>query len=123
VRVEFSRPDDEERATVASAVWADGEVVVSSPDEELGSRITHAFRRTPVVIPHGADRHLGMRGPEVIQPGDLEWFRAAAFVRAQVETGLVARLVPHGIRGGFDPAANYRSFEEQIELLAERADP
>jgi hypothetical protein len=122
-RVEFHRPDDEERTTVATAIWSGGEVVVSSADEDLRDPIVRAFRRTPVVVPRGADRHLGTSGPEVIQPGDLEWFRAAAFVRAPAETGLVARLVTGEIGGGFDPASNYRAFEEQIELLVERGDP
>ncbi|HEX6264137.1 MAG TPA: hypothetical protein VF036_02530 [Actinomycetota bacterium] len=53
----------------------------------------------------------------MLQPGDLEWFRAVAQFRVPAETGLVARTVPGVTRGGYDPAANYRRFSEQIERL------
>jgi hypothetical protein len=33
------------------------------------------------------------------------------------ETGLVARAVPGVVGGGYDPAANYLRFSEQIERL------
>jgi hypothetical protein len=56
-----------------------------------------------------------------LQPGDLEWFRAVAQSRATDESGLAARFVPGTIVGGFDPAANYRRFEEQIERLDARS--
>jgi TPP-dependent pyruvate/acetoin dehydrogenase alpha subunit len=58
----------------------------------------------------------------VIQPGSLEWFRAAAQVRA-AEAGLVARMVPGVSRGGYDPAAGYRSFDQAIERLVEGPTP
>lgn len=108
---------------MASASWVAGSVEVTADDERIRSALVHAFRRTPVVIEGGADRYLGTSGPEVLQPGDLEWFRAAAFVRAASETGLVPNLVTGDLRGGFDPASNYRSFEEQIERLTEGTDP
>ena len=123
MRVEFHRLDDEERTSVASVSWRDGTATITSGDEELRTRLAHAYRRTPDVIEGGADRRLGTSGPDVLEPGDLEWFRAAAFVRASAETGLVARFVTGEVRGGFDPAANYRAFEDQIERLVERADP
>ncbi len=53
----------------------------------------------------------------MLQPGDLGWFRAVAQFRVPAETGLVARTVPGVARGGYDPAANYRRFSEQIERL------
>jgi hypothetical protein len=53
----------------------------------------------------------------MLQPGGLEWFRAVAQFRVPAETGLVARTVPGVARGGYDPAANYRRFSEQIERL------
>jgi hypothetical protein len=37
------------------------------------------------------------------------------------ETGLVPRFVPGAIVSGFDPAAGYRPFREEIELLDERS--
>ena len=120
MKVEFSRPDDEERTTVAVATWADGTVDVSSDDDELAAAVRHAFRRTPVVTDDASFRRLGTHGEVVLQPGDLEWFRAAALVRATVETGLAVTVVP-GIVGGYDPAADYRPFGDEIERLASRA--
>jgi hypothetical protein len=121
VKVVFSRPDDEERTQLAEVVWADGTVDARSDDEDLRARLVHAFRRTPVVIDDPALRRMGTHGEVVLQPGDLEWFRAAALVRATEETGLAATIVPE-ITGGYDPAADYRPFGEKIERLASHAD-
>jgi hypothetical protein len=38
-------------------------------------------------------------------------------IRAPAETGLVARLVPEVERGGYDPAAGYRTFGSAVERL------
>ena len=56
-----------------------------------------------------------------MRPGDLQWFRAVAQTRVPAETGLVARFVPGAPIGGFDPAAGYRLFRDQIERLDERS--
>lgn len=119
MKVEFYDAADEERTKLASVAWIDGVVVVSSDDDELASKLRRSFRRTPVVTDDAAFRRLGTHGEVVLQPGDLEWFRAAAQVRATEETGLAATVVPE-IVGGYDPAANYRTFDEQIEHLASR---
>lgn len=105
---------------VASATWLGDRADVGSDDPELGKAIEHAFRPTPVVVDDPALRYPGTRGELVLQPGDLEWFRAVAQVRVPAETGLVPRFVP-GVRvGGYDPAANYRRFPEQIARLEAR---
>ena len=106
---------------VASATWLDGRVVVESDDADLKASIERAFRPVPVVVDDPSLRYPGTRGESVVQPGDLTWFRAVAQVRVPAETGLVARSVP-GVRvGGYDPAANYRRFSEQIERLESRS--
>jgi hypothetical protein len=118
VKVEFHLPDAPDDVLV-TAGWRDGEIVVTSEDETRRARVEKAYRRTPVVIDDGAYRRQGTRGEVVIQPGSLEWFRAVTQSRAQSETGLAARFVPDVRRGaGYDPAAGYRPFEEQIERLA-----
>lgn len=117
VEVRFYRPGDEERRTLATATWDGRRVTVAADDPELRARLERAFRPTPVVTDDPAFRRLGTSGEVVIQPGDLEWFRAAAFVRAAAETGLEASYAPPPVVGGYDPAATYRSFEEQIERL------
>ena len=119
--VEYYQPEDEQKLTVATASWDGREVAITSNDDELRASLAHAFRRTPVVVDDPALRRLGASGPSTLQPGDLEWFRAVARSRATDESGLAARFVPGTIVGGFDPAANYRRFEEQIERLDARS--
>jgi len=118
--VEFSLPDDELHTTVATAVWDGHSVAIAADDEALRAKLVKAFRPTPVVVDDPAYRRLGTHGTALVAPGDLEWFRAVAQVRAPAEAGVHARLVP-GVRdGGFDPAAGYRGFGEQLERLDER---
>ncbi len=118
MQVEFLRGEGEDRTVVGSARYKDGEVTVAADEDEVRARLIRAFRRTPVAIDDASYRSLGTRGEVVLQPGDLEWFRAVALTRAMAETGLSARFVPEIEQGGYDPAAGYRTFEDQIERLA-----
>jgi hypothetical protein len=96
-------------------------VVVEAEDPKLKGSIERAFRPTPVVVDDPSLRYPGTSGESVLQPGDLGWFRAVAQVRVPAETGLVPRSVPGVTIGGYDPAANYRRFPEQIERLTSRS--
>jgi hypothetical protein len=117
VKVEFHLPDAPDDVLV-TAEWHDGEVVVTSDDETRRARVEKAYRRTPVVLDDASYRRMGTSGEVVIQPGTLEWFRAVTQSRARSETGLSPRSVPDVRRGaGYDPAAGYRTFEEQVERL------
>lgn len=118
MKVEFHTADDPE--TVLATVAWDGAVHIEVEDPDVRSKLETAYRHTPVVTDDASYRRQGTSGEVVIQPGDLEWFRAASQVRAAAGTGLVARLVPGVTEGGFDPAAGYRSFEAQIERLDAR---
>lgn len=120
MRVEYSLPDDEAKTTVASVEWDGREVLVEADDDARRDALTKAFRLTPVVTNDAAYRRMGTSGEVVVQPGDLQWFRAVAQTRAPAETGLVPRFVPGVSVGGFDPAAGYRKFRDQIERLDER---
>lgn len=122
MQVEFLRGEGDERVVVGTARWSAGEVTVVSEDAEVGERLAHAFRRTPVAIDDASYRRLGTHGEVVVQPGDLEWFRAVALTRVPSETGLTPRFVPGVVAGGYDPAASYRTFEQQVERLDARAD-
>lgn len=102
---------------VATATWLDERVVVEADDPAVKASIERAFRPTPVVVDDPSLRSAGTHGEQMLQPGDLAWFRAVAQFRVAAETGLVARSVPGVTRGGYDPAANYRRFSEQIERL------
>jgi hypothetical protein len=120
MNVEYSRADDEQKQTVATVSWNGREVAVTAEGASARDELAHAFRRTPVVVDDPSLRRAGTSGPVVLQPGDLEWFRAVARYRATEETGLVARFVPGAVIGGFDPAAGYRTFDEQLERLDAR---
>jgi hypothetical protein len=117
MKVEFHRPDDPE-TVVGTASWDGERASVESGDDEVASALWRIFRAIPVVVDDGAFRRQGTRGEVVMQPGNLEWFRAAAQTRAS-EAGLVARMVPGITKGGYDPAAGYRSFDRAIERLVE----
>ena len=132
MKVEFYRPapaDAEPDAVVAAAQvvvatagWRGGTAVVTCEDPELRAALTKVFRPTSVIVANDPSyRRLGTEGPVVLQPGDLAWFRAVAQVRAPIETGLAARLVPGVQAGGFDPAAGYRNFTDTIEQLDSRS--
>jgi hypothetical protein len=116
LKVEFHRPDDAE-TVVGTATWDGERASVESGDDEVASVLWKIFRPIPVVVDDGAFRRQGTRGEVVMQPGNLEWFRAAAQTRA-LDAGLVARIVPGIPRGGYDPAAGYRSFDRAMERLA-----
>jgi hypothetical protein len=114
VRAELYRPDAPD-AVVAVATWAGRQARLDVKDAAVPG-LDRILRPTPVVIDDPALRHLGTSGPVVLQPGGLEWFRAALLTRA-TELGLAVRFVPEVVEGGFDPAAQYRSFEEQVQRL------
>jgi hypothetical protein len=126
VKVEFSRPpvppaeggEPEPPEVAATVTWRDGSVLIETEDEGVRDALTKTFRQTPVVTDDAAYRSLGASGDVVVQPGGLSWFMAVAQVRAPAETGLSPRFVPGVTRGGYDPAAGYRRFDETIERLA-----
>ena len=120
MRVEFFSPDAPD-TVVATATWTGSAAVVDARDEEVRRVLTHAYRPTPVVVDDASYRQLGTSGEVVVQPGSLTWFRAATQTRATTESRLGARFVPGVREGGFDPAAQYRSFDESIDRLTREA--
>ncbi|MEX0756052.1 MAG: hypothetical protein WD206_08910 [Actinomycetota bacterium] len=121
MRIEFSPVSDEAATPVGGALWTGAGVRIEAGDDAARAAIERIFRLAPVPTDDPSYRRFGTSGDSVMQPGTLEWFRAAAFARAPAE-GLAARLVPTVARGaGWDPAAQYRSFEDVLERL-DRAD-
>jgi hypothetical protein len=116
VKVELHPPDQPDDV-VATISWVEGRSVIDTDDDVLRSSLEKVFRRTPVVSDDSSYRRMGTAGDVLIQPGDLEWFRAVVQARVPRETGLAARFIPGVTEGGFDPAAGYRKFEAQIERL------
>jgi hypothetical protein len=121
MEAEFYATDDEEKRAIATASWDGREVTVASEDAAARDKIAHAFRKTQVAIDEPALRRRGTSGPVVIEPGSLEWFRAVVETRASTESGLGARFVATRVVSGWDPAADYRTFGDQIERLDELA--
>jgi hypothetical protein len=102
---------------VAAVTWLDRRPAVESEEPDIKRSIEHAYRSTPVVVDDPSLRSAGTRGDVLLEPGTLAWFRAVAQFRVPAETGLIARSVPGVTSGGYDPAANYRRFSEQVERL------
>ena len=114
MRAELYRAGDPGQV-VAVAIWEGGQarLEVRAPDP---SGLEGLLKPTPVLIDDPALRRRGTHGPTLLQPGDLEWFRAALLSRAP-ELGLAVRFVPEAAPGGWDPAGEYRTFRQQVELL------
>lgn len=115
MKIEFHRAEEPD-VVVATATWDGSRASIESGDDEVAARLWHVFRPTPVVVDDPSYRSQGTSGEVVVQPGSMEWFRTAAQVRAS-ETGLVARVVPGVTKGGFDPAAGYRTFHDTMDRL------
>jgi hypothetical protein len=98
------------------AAWDGRRVDIRAEDAEVEAALLRIFRHAPVVADDSASRSRGASGPSVIEPGSLEWFRFAAQNRSGPE-GLAVRLVSSPGPGGWDPAANYRTFRDQVARL------
>jgi hypothetical protein len=114
VRAELYRPEDPD-AVVAVATW-DGMRATVEPVGEGPEGLAAVFRPTPVVVEDASLRRLGTHGEALLQPGTFEWFRAALLTRVGA-FGLAVRFVPGVRAGGWDPASQYRTFEEQVGRL------
>jgi len=115
VRAELSRADDP-NAVVAVATWSRERTNLEVLDPSVDG-LDGLLRPTPVVVDQPSLRGPGTSGEALLEPGSLEWFREALVSRAE-PLGLRVRFVASEIVGGWDPAANYRTFEQQIERLS-----
>ena len=115
MRAELYRPEEPERV-VAVARWS-GTGASIEPVESGIEGLDRLLRLTPVVVSDPALLPRGASGETVLQPGSLEWFRSALSTRAP-SLGLAVRLVVDDVRNGWDPAANYRTFEQQVRRLS-----
>ena len=119
MRAELYRPapaEGEPETLVAVATWTDGGASVDVRDSSAAG-VEDVARPTPVAVDDPSLRQRGTRGDVLLQPGDREWFIAAVRTRAEA-LGLSVRFVSHAGPGGWDPASQYRTFEEQVEKLA-----
>ncbi|HJU57818.1 MAG TPA: hypothetical protein VJ774_03695 [Actinomycetota bacterium] len=100
---------------VAIVTWADGAPSLDAREDVPG--LNRLLRPTAVVTDDPSLRSPGTSGEVVLEPGSVAWFRAALTTRAP-ELGLAVRFVAERITGGWDPAAAYTPFEEQVERLS-----
>jgi hypothetical protein len=113
LRAELYRPAEPLRV-VAVARWSGSRASIEVIEPVKG--LDRILRSTPVVVSDPALLPRGAHGEAVLQPGSLEWFRAALLTRAS-SLGLAVRFVVDDVRNGWDPAANYRTFDEQVGRL------
>lgn len=114
MRAELHRADDPQ-AVVAVATWSNGRASLETLDPTVEG-LDGLLRPTPVVVDDPSLRGPGTSGESLLEPGSLGWFREALATRAE-PLGLRVRFVTTEIVGGWDPAANYRRFDKQIERL------
>ena len=112
MRAELYRPDAPE-SVVAIATWSDGRANLEVIDASI-ERLDNQVRPTPVVVDDPSLRPPGTHGEALLEPGSSAWFGAAVQTRAE-PLGLRVRFVAGEIVGGWDPAASYRSFDEQVD--------
>ena len=115
MRAELYRPDAPE-SVVAIATWSDGRANLEVLDPSI-ERLDTLVRPTPVVVDDPSLRPPGTHGEALLEPGSSAWFRAAVQTRAE-PLGLRVRFVAGQIVGGWDPAASYRSFDEQVDRMS-----
>ncbi|HKE54130.1 MAG TPA: hypothetical protein VKC55_05105 [Actinomycetota bacterium] len=115
MRAELFRADDPQ-ALVAVATWSKGRPRLEVLDPSVEG-LDGLLRPTPVVVDDPSLRGPGTSGESLLEPGSLEWLRAALATRAE-PLGLRLRFVTTQIEGGWDPAANDRTFDQQVERLA-----
>jgi len=115
MRAELYWSSDPE-TVVAVAIWRPHEMRLE-PIEGAPEGVEELLRPVPIVVEDPSLRRLGTHGETLLQPGTLEWFRSALIARAP-DLGLTVRFVPGVLEGGWDPAAQYRAFQEQVERLA-----
>ena len=108
------RPDDP-TTLVAVATWSQGRGDLEVLDPSIEG-LEALLRPTPIVVDDPSLRAPGTHGESLLEPGSSGWFRAALPARAEA-LGLRVRFVASEIVGGWDPAASYRTFDEQIDRL------
>jgi hypothetical protein len=107
MRAEFFRLDSPDQV-VGTAQWDGRRANVQSDDPEVEAALGRVFRASAVAL-DDPDTHIaGTRGEVVVEPGDLEWFRAAARVRGRRE-GLAVRFATEH-PGGWDPALDPETY-------------
>lgn len=111
MKAEFFRPDKPDEV-LAIAVWDGRGASIEAPEQSVRQSLERIFRPSPVSRAGQSVGPAAGSGDAVLEPGDLEWFRAAAMLRGERE-GLGVRFVSE-TPGGWDPAGTYRSMRAWV---------
>lgn len=107
MRAEFYRAEEPD-LVVGTAEWDGHRAVISAGGDEARGALEKVFRASAVPFDDPSTRPPGSSGATVVQPGDIEWFRAAALVRG-VKLGYAVRFVTSA-PGGWDPALDPQTY-------------
>jgi hypothetical protein len=83
-------------------------VLVTAGGDDSRKIIERIFRASAVPFDDPSTRSAGTHGQTLAEPGDIEWFRAAALARGSDE-GLAVRFVTDA-PGGWDPAMDPQTY-------------
>lgn len=112
IRAEFFRVRTPE-TVIGTVEWDGRQPRVEAKNTAVRDVLTRIFRPTPVPVDDASTRPLGASGETLLEPGDLDWFIAAARTRSRAER-LGVRLVA-SMSGGWDPAGSYRPMRAWVE--------
>jgi hypothetical protein len=120
IRAEFFRPRTPDKV-IGTAEWDGRQPRIQAKNSAVRDALARIFRPTPVIVDDSATRPLGARGETLLEPGDLDWFMAAARIRSKEER-LGMRFVA-SMPGGWDPAGAYRPMRAWVERQAAGESP
>jgi hypothetical protein len=115
IRAEFFRPRTAD-TVIGTVEWDGRQPRIEAKNTAVRDVLARIFRPTPVPVDDASTRPLGASGETVLEPGDLDWFIAAARTRSKAER-LGVRLVA-SMPGGWDPAGSYRPMRAWVEQQA-----
>lgn len=103
MRADFFREGDPD-VVIGSAEWDGRRAVIRAKDDDVRAALERVFRVSSVAV----DDPMPPGPTKVAEPGDLEWFRAAAAARG-AEEGLAVRFVTEAA-GRWDPALDPQTY-------------
>jgi hypothetical protein len=105
MRAEFFRAEAPD-TVVGQAEWDGRRAVINAGDDEVRATLERVFRVSTVAVNDASPG--GTEGKTFAEPGDLEWFRAAARFRGG-EEGLAVRFV-NEVPARWDPALEPQTY-------------
>jgi hypothetical protein len=105
MRAEFFRAEAPD-TVVGEAQWDGRQAVIHAEDDEVRATLERVFRVSTVSVEDASPG--GTEGKTFAEPGDVEWFQAAARFRGK-EEGLAVRFV-NEVPARWDPALEPQTY-------------